>query len=589
MGKKILAISIGLLVSCVVVGGYGCGNTSQPADLVVKNADVFTCDVDKPRAQAVAVEDERITYVGDNKGITSYVGPETKVIDAKGRMLTPGFVDNHSHPLWIGALQPFMTTELYDCSSLDEVYSVVLKFAAENQQIPFVIGLGWSHDYIPGGMPTKEMLDAVISDRPVILWSGGGESGWVNTMALKLLQEKNPTEFQKLDPVVDKETGEPTGMFRHFKKFNPMDFFSSQELGPDIQAQMLGAMKETLEYSLSVGVTTFNDIQIYKSFLPMILEFRDQGGLENSRARCSLYVDSSALEDEKELKRDLDWWKELEKKESDSHLILGDSIKLYVEGMPGTHTSLLLEPYSDGPGDYGEAEWSQEDFDRIVEIVDSMGLQACTHAIGDGGLRRALNSYEKAQEVNGKRDSRHRIEHAEMIAPSDQERMAKLGIYAAMQPAHFLGVDQEAVKFFGLERVKHMMPWRSLEKKGVEISFGSDWCTSPMNPMYGLIISATRVNYLGETDWEPSEKINLEDAIRYWTLGSAEALMLEDDIGSIEVGKYGDLVLFSQNLLEITSPEFLEAHPVEPGTMDDFVDLTIFEGRIVYQKEGVPL
>ena len=561
---------------------------SDPTDLAIINAKVVTSDPENPRAKAVAVKGGLIAYVGGDRGIADHIGPDTRIIDARGRILTPGFVDNHCHLLWVGALRPLMTTALYECNSLEEVSSCVTDYATEQSDMPFVMCMGFRYDYIPGGEPTKEMLDEIVDDRPVILWSHGAHSGWLNTPALELMEKRNPTAFHRMTPMVDPETGEYTGMLFHFWFINPLEFFSWDELPPQTREKMLQGMEEILDEALAVGVTTIDDVMIHKPFVPMVLEFRDRGGFERSRARATYYINHYALEDEEGFKANLRWWRELGEKESDSRLILGSSVKLGIEGIFENHTALLLEPYSDRPSFFGEATWSQEDFDRLVEIIDTMGIQCCTHAIGDGGIRMVVNTYEKTLNRNGKRPYPLRVDHNELPDPAEIERMGRLGIHAAMQPAHFFG-DESREKALGPQRLKRVMPWKSLEDTGVELSFGSDACAGPINPVYGLLISATRLNYKLDTDWGREERISLEDGIRHWTLDSAKALALEDKIGSIEVGKYADLVLFNTNPLKLDSWWFLLTHKLELGAMDDFVDMTMVGGEVVYRKDGARL
>lgn len=559
-------------------------NGNDPADMVVLSAKVLACDESRTRAQAVAVRSGRFVFVGDNSEAMDFIGPDTTVIDARGRMLTPGFVDNHCHVLWISALMAVMSSDLFECNCLEEVYSVVTDHAGKNPDLPFVLCLGFRYDYIPGALPDKGMLDEVIADRPTILWCYGGQSGWLNTMALDLMQERNPAAFERLGPYRDGQTGELTGLLRHFHEFDPFLFFTREEIGPDVTAKMKEKMRETLDEAVSVGVTAMDDVQIYKSFVPILLEFREQGGLDKARLRCCFYVGHSALEDEKALLDDLEWWKELGEKESSPHLQFGRGVKLYIDGISGNFTAFMLEPYPDRPGDYGDPVWTQEGFDRVVEIADSLGLQTCTHGCGDAGVRRIVTACERAQQVNGKRDSRHRVEHGSVITPEDQDSMARLGVYVAAQPAHFFALDDAFEKAVGVERMNEVMPWRSLESKGVNLCFGSDWCNSPLNPIYGLLLTATRINRRMERNWAPEEKISLEDAIRHWTIDSARALFMEDQVGSIEVGKCADFVIFSQNLLKIATPWFLLTHKLELGSMDGFVDMTVVNGNLVYQK-----
>ncbi|MEW6359916.1 MAG: amidohydrolase family protein [Planctomycetota bacterium] len=592
--KRIIAVLVSLALATVAILQSGCSTLpnyprtgSRPADLLIVNANVFTCDAKNPHAQAVAVRGERIAYVGDNAGASDFVGPETRLINARGRMLTPGFVDNHCHVLWIGALHSLMTQELYECKSFEAIKAAVLKQARENPDLPFVSGVGWHYNYIPGGVPDKLLLDSILSERPVFLMAYDGQGGWVNSKALDLMHKRNPGAFEELVPIRDKKTGQCTG-FRHFHSFSPLDYFTREELGQGAQERMMRAMESTLRDALSVGVTTMNDVQIYKEFVPMILTFRDKGGLDNARVRCSYYVGHLFLKDEKRLKEDLAWWKEIGAKESGSHLKLGDSLKFYIDGTQGNRTSFQLEPFADNPHNTGEPMWTQEDFNRVIQMIDGMGLQACTHACGDAGCRRVINAYERARTVNGERDSRHRIEHCSLPTSEDQVRMGRLGIYAAMQPAHLFG-DANLERAYGPQRLQRFMPWRSMEKAGVNVSFGSDWCAGPINPIYGLLIAATRINYKGKRDWAPEEKVDPRDAIRHWTLDSARALLMDKDIGSVEAGKYADLVLFDTDLLNLDSFWFFLTHEIALGKLDHFVLMTMVGGKIVHRKAGFEL
>ncbi len=558
-------------------------NGSRPADLVVAGARIITCHESAPRASALAVKDGLIAYVGDDAGVRDFVGLSTRVINGKGRTLTPGFIDNHCHVLWIGGLTSLMTTDLFTCETVDEMREVVQRQAARFPDSAIVMAQGWKQHCIPEGVSQLELLDSWVPDRPAALMSYMA-TGWVNSRMLELMTERNPAAMELLVPERD-GAGACNGLLRHFHAFNPLDFVSLDELGPGVKELMFEAMERVLGEALSVGVTTMDDVQVYKPYFPVILEFRDRGGLDNVRVRCGYYLPNSVLDDEAALERDLSWWKELGKAESDEHLTLGRSVKLYIDGVASNHAALNFEPYADMPDSLGDAVWTQEGFDRVIEIIDSMDLQACTHCCGDAGINRVINSYERAYRLHGKRDIRHRADHCSRPAVDDYERLAKVGVYAAMQPAHFFG-DQTVEAALGHNRLQHFQPWRSLEKAGVNISFGSDWCAGPINPVYGLLIAANRMNYHFSTSWGPAEKIGIEGAIRHWTIDSARALHMEDDIGSIEVGKRADFVLFNTSPLKLSSHWFLFTHALELGAMDGYVDLTVVGGEIAYRKEG---
>lgn len=555
----------------------------KPAEVVVLNGRVFTVDDKQPWAQAVAIQDARLVYVGDRAGVADFVGPKTLVIDAHDQLVTPGFVDNHCHVIWIAALLGVMTKELYEAQSLEDVTRIMRRHAAAHAELPFVLGVGWRYEYIPGEMPNRELGDAILSDRPLFLMSFDGETGWVNSRALELMQTRNAAAMEDLVPVRDPQRSALTGAFLHFYAFDPFNFFPDSEITPGVREKMYAGITDGLRQGLRAGVTSFHDVQLYKSFLPMLLEFHARGGLENVRVRGAFYIGHSALAHQAGLQADLRAWRELGARVNDAHLILGDSVKLYIDGVFANQTAFVMEPYSNKPDSYGVPVWTQEGFNRVVEIVDALEMQVCTHAIGDAGIHRVVNAYEHAQKINGGVTRRHRIEHCMLSLAEDIKRMAALGIHAAMQPTHLFGsVCTEAA--LGPERLQRLVPWQTLGRAGVDISFGSDWCAGPINPIYGLLIAALRLNYKQADDWGPAEKIDLATAIRYYTLGAARALWMEQDIGSLEVGKYGDLVLWDTNLLEIDQLPFLLTNELELGKLDHFVNLTMVGGTIVYRK-----
>ncbi len=556
---------------------------SQPADWVIVNARILTSNPDQPRAEALAVKGERIVYVGDRSGGADFVGPETVVVNGRGRLVTPGFIDNHCHPLWIGGMTYLQPWELFPLKTQADILAWVKKRAEEHPELPLIGGIGWKMSQLPEG-PRREILDAVVPDRPVMLMSYSGQGGWLNSKAIERMESSNPAAFELLAPMRDPETGRCTGECRHYHVVNFYDYFTADEMGGAVEEGVMAAMAKTLDEALSYGVTTMHDVQIYPQFIPLILKFRDRGGLARVRVRGAYYVGHERLADEAQLKKDLRAWQKFRETESGPHLVLGDSIKLYIDGTLDNWTSFQLEPFTDDPTTCGRPDWTQEEFNRVVALADKLGLQCCTHACGDAGTRRVVNAYEHARKVNGARDARHRVDHCEMAIPEDRLRMAQLGILAAMQPQHFYGCEMIEQRL-GYERAQTRGPWRSLHEAGVPVSFGTDWAAGPFNPAYGLLIAALRMNYKGDNDWGPREAIPIEQGIQFWTAGSAHALFMENDIGTLAPGKYADLVVFNTDLRKMPTLWFLLTHEVGLGTFDQFVDLTMVGGQVAYEKD----
>ena len=556
---------------------------SEPADLVVLDARVFTSEQASPWAEAVAARDGRLVYVGTSRGAAVHVGPDTRVIDAGGRLLTPGFVDNHCHFLWLGYLKPLLV-DLYD-KELPQMRAAIRAFADQHPDHPFLLGVGWTPAAIGKELPRKELLDTIEAQRPVFLWSNGGQEGWVNSAALELMRERKPEVFAQLGPLPN--PAEPDGTFDQFHAFNPFDFFRRDELPKGLEEQLLGSVKKQLASALSYGVTAFDDAQVHDTFLSTLLELRRRGAFADIRARGSLYVGPHRMDNPEAFRELLVQWRNFGSVHADGHFWMGDSVKMYVDGVYLSRTAWLHEPYVGHPQETGSHAWRDpERFARAVEIVDAMGIQACTHAVGDRGITALIDAYENAQRRNGTRDARHRADHCELPTPADQARMAALGIHAAMHPAHFVS-DRATEEILGPARMRRMMPWASLERAGVEVSFGSDWLAGPENPLYGILIAATRLNYKLDTDWGKEERIPLAEAVRNYTLGSARALKREREIGSLAVGKYADFVLFDWDFLAADPKELLLAGGLEEKALDRLVLLTVVDGRVVYHRQGL--
>ncbi|MGV8120495.1 MAG: amidohydrolase family protein [Candidatus Xenobiia bacterium LiM19] len=266
--KKLSFALVPLILLATTLLNQGCAtapvdhrdtySSSGSADLVILNADVFTSHADNPRTEAVAVEEGRICYVGDNAGAARLVGSATRLIDAQGKMLTPGFVDNHCHVLWIGAILSLVPSDSTAHENLDQFLAAVRKQAQENPDLPFVNGGSWHYRYIPGGKPDRKILDEILPDRAVISGAYDGQGGWANTQGLNIMRERNFEAFADLGPVQDEMSGEYTGEFRHFHAFNPFDFFTLEEFGPGAGEKMMETMAGTLRDALSTTTETMS-------------------------------------------------------------------------------------------------------------------------------------------------------------------------------------------------------------------------------------------------------------------------------------------------------------------------------------------
>ncbi len=553
------------------------------ADIIVVGGKIFTSDPLQPYVEAFAVKDGKFSYVGDFIGAIDQIGESTVFIADPDSFVCPGFVDNHNHFLWIGALTSMMPWNLFNCQSVDDVKKVVMQMAKNNPTLPFVGGIGWKMEYIPGRHPTSSMIDDAVPDRPVLLMSDGGQSGWLNSNAVSLLSSRNPDAFEEMGPVRD-GSGNPTGEFARFHCFDPFEFFTADEMAK-AERHMISAMWRVQREALSFGITSFHDVQLYKGFYPYLLKFKEQGGFDRMRATSAFYIGPGMYKNIEKLTEDLEWWTSLADAEhSDEHLMLGKSVKFYIDGVSSNNTSFLFEPFTNDPTTTGVPDWTQEDFDKVVSLVDSMKIQACTHSCGDAGANRVINSYEASIKANPAWDRRHRLDHCELPIAADQARMAALGLIAAMHPTHFFGSPHD---FYIGDRVNRLMPWQSMLDAGVEVCFGSDWCAGPANPLYGILVASTRLNHKFETSWGTENAVSLEEAIVLYTAKSAFAIKMDGWTGVIKEGKNADFAVFSRDLTDITSYLDILKQKNEMGTgLDDLVLATFTDGRLAYCKSG---
>jgi predicted amidohydrolase YtcJ len=534
------------------------------ADLVIINGKILTIDKDNPAAEAVAIKGEKIIAVGSTKEISKLIsGNATKVIDARGRLVIPGFNDAHVH---FGPLDPDYIELRYttDPSVITEKVRVQV---AKSKPGELIKGGHWEHEmFIDKKWPAKALLDKVSPVNPVVLSRADGHSVLVNTFVLKAsgITRNTPDPFggeiQK-DPV----TGEPTGILKENAESliitgESKPSRSKEEEDARIWQGYLMAMKEARELGVtSVQVPGSGDFEAYEKLL--------QEGLLTTR----IDIGKSLTADTQLLRKYLD----LEKKyPREGNWIRFGYLKEFIDGTIGSGTALMFEPFSDNPGTSGLSMMPYEEFENRVITADKMGFQIGVHSIGDKGNNWTLNAFEKAQKVNGKRDSRHRDEHTQTLQPADIPRFAQLGVIASMQPTHCISDKKFCVKRIGPERAKGAYAWKSLENAGASIAFGTDYQVEPLNPMEGLYASVTRKDRLGEDGdgWYPEQKITMENAIRYYTLGSAYAQFMEDRKGMIKPGYLADIVITDKDLLTIPENEIMKTK----------VDYTITGGKVVY-------
>jgi predicted amidohydrolase YtcJ len=557
---KKLTISLSMLIMATI-SSYA---QIQKADLVIINGKVLTIDKDNSFAQAIAIKEEKIIAVGNTAEISLLIEKCcTKVIDAEGKLVIPGFNDAHVH---FGPLDPDYIELRYTTDPFS-ITQKVKEQVEKSQRGELIKGGHWEHEmFTDKKWPSKELIDKVSPDNPVVLSRADGHSVLVNSYVLKAsgITKNTPDPFggeiQK-DPV----TGEPTGILKEnaesmIKTGEIKRVRSSEEENSRNLKGYLLALKEARECGVtSVQVPGVADFEIYEKLQ------------KDDELTCRIDIGESLTSDIVLLKN----YQLLEKKyPKENNWIRFGYLKAFMDGTIGSGTALMFEPFTDNPSTSGLAMMPYEEFEKMVVLADKEGFQIGVHAIGDKGNNWVLNAYEKAEQLNGKHDSRHRIEHAQTLQSSDIPRFAQLGVIASMQPTHCISDKKFCEKRIGTERAKGAYAWKSLADAGAILAFGTDYQVEPLNPMEGLYAAVTRKDRLGEegNGWHPEQKIRMEDAIKYYTLGSAYSQFMEDRKGMIKTGFLADIVIVDQDLLTIPENEIMKTKVV----------YTITGGKIVY-------
>ncbi len=535
----------------------------KPVDLLITNAAVYTVDEANPHAEAVAVSGNTIVFVGSAAAAAGWCGPQTRVIDGRGRTLLPGFIDSHFH-LMHGA-EWLADISLHDVASLADLRTAVTHYAKTHPDLAVLRGIGLSY-----GLPTldepltRHHLDALESERPLILVAYDMHTVWVNTVALEragILPGSGSLSGR--DGVIMGADGLPTGELRESPAYA-----SVFDLIPPPDAPRLRELMTEAQASLaSLGVTSVHNMNGNPADAAFYAALEDLGELT-----VRVYVPYSvtpetplaALASEALPMRA--WFK--------TQMVRAGAVKFFMDGVFESYTAVTLDGYPDRPNHLGEPLFDAAHFARMVTEADRLGLQIFVHACGDGAVRRALDGFAAAQQHNGKRDSRHRVEHIELIHPDDAPRFAQLGVVASMQPLHTpLQADgpdvwRHRVRVADWNRA---FAWRLLRDAGATLVFGSDWPVASPDPLLG--IAAT----LNRQPWKPgypSHKQTLAEAIASYTHQAAYAEFQENKKGQIKVGLWADLVLLTDDIFAVPPANIVDVR----------VDMTVVNGRVVYEK-----
>ena len=528
------------------------------ASAVFVNGRIWTGEKANQEAGALAVLGERILAVGETKDVKSYIGAETMVVDLGGRRVFPGFNDAHVH--FVSGGFSLLGIDLRKARNPQEFRIILQEYAAKLPPGRWITGGDWDHEAWPDKKwPTKELIDDVTAKNPVLVSRLDGHVSLANSVALKMagIDNKTPDPFGGF-VARDEKTGEPTGILKDNAANLIYRFIPSPS-----PAEILEAACAAQEHALSVGVTSLQDMNPNTAELRVYQQMYREGEL---KVRLYVFQPGHLINELGAIG--------IQRSFGNSWLRVG-GIKLYADGSMGAGSALFYQPYEDDPTTSGLAIQPKDELIRLVTQADSLGLQIALHAIGDKANTWALDAFEQAAQRNGKRDSRHRIEHAQVVLEEDLPRFAKLGVIASVEPSHCIDDMHWAEKRIGA-RAKQSYLWQSFVDHHATMAFGTDWSVEPLNPMLGLYAAVTREFPEGgpQGGWYPKEKISLEEAIRYYTAGSAYAELMEHDKGTLAPDKLADFVVIEQDILHLPPKDILKAR----------VMMTVVGGKILFQR-----
>lgn len=546
--------------------------------LLVTNATVLTMDPGLPRAEAVVVQGNRILFVGGSQEAEVWRKSRTRVIDAQGRTLMPGIIDSHIHIMG-GSLQ-LGSAALGEVSTLQDLVAALRGFAAANPDDRWVTGTRIGYDILPGGERlSRGHLDAIIADRPVILVAYDFHTAWVNTRGLELAGLLHGADLGSAGEVVMGEGGLACGELREMAAYGPVlnmtdiygglwgyDGSATSRVDLPLTDRTRALIDQGLAQAAGLGITSLHNMDGDPGQVALY-DGLDKQGLLPVRIYFpySLRPDApqDALEEARELRALYQGGK-----------VRCGAIKTLLDGVIEAWTGWMLEDYANQPGERGEPMWDYEDFVDQVVRFDRAGFQVITHAIGDRAIRAALLAFEQARLENSMRDSRHRIEHIELLHPEDAPRFFELGVMASMQPLHIPSKEIWPALIWpqcvSQERWKDAFPWEDLRRSGARLVFGSDWPVASQDPWWGIQTALTRQPL---AEGLPDQRQSIEQALAAYTRDAAYVEFMEHEKGQLRKGYLADMVLLSDDLLQVPAAQIREVRPI----------LTMCDGQITYQ------
>jgi predicted amidohydrolase YtcJ len=542
-----------------------------PADLVLTNGKVVTVSDARPEAQAVAVVGDRIADIGSTADIRRHVGPNTQVIDLKGQLVIPGFIEGHGHFTGVGQAQ--LNLNLMKTTSWDEIVGMVAEAVKTAKPGQWIYGRGWhqekwSRTPEPNveGFPTHHALSQVSPDNPVLLTHASGHASFANAKAMELSGVTGKTPNPAGGDFLKDASGNPTGLFRETASRLIRTRTGEPPLTPEEESARARRVLELASQEvLSKGVTSFQDAGSSTADVDLMKRLIDEGKI-NVRLWIMLRMNNQALAASLAKYRMVDYG---------GGFLTVRGIKKSIDGALGSRGAWLLEPYSDKPGDTGHNTTSIEEIREASKLAIQHGYQMCVHAIGDRANRETLNIFEEAYKANpDRKDLRWRVEHAQHLHPADIPRFGKLGVIASMQGVHCTSDAPYVPARLGAQRSEEgAYVWQKLMKSGAVVTNGTDAPVEDVDPVASFHSTVSRRIRDGSVFY-PDQRMSRMEALKSYTINGAFAAFEERSKGSLEPGKYADMVVLSKDIMTVPESEIPSAQVV----------YTIVGGKIRYKR-----
>ncbi|MDF1635604.1 amidohydrolase [Mycoplana sp. MJR14] len=551
------------------------------ADLIITNARVLTMDAARPRADAIAIAGNRILAVGAEADIRASSGPATRVIDARGGTVLPGFNESHMH-IFPGSVE-LSELSLYKVKGYEALERAIRGFAAQYPERRLLIAQHADYSVLSDDeRVTRHVLDRILPDRPLLIVAPDHHTAWANTIALRKAGIIEGRDVGVGNEIVMGDDGLASGELRESNAIRPVAALGEtggremlgigtggepENVTAEDRASDIAVLKKGLAYVASLGITSLQNMDGNHYQLELLSEIEKTDGLP-VRVRMPYHMKN--FMPVSDLAEKAAKWRD----EFSGDRLRCDFVKMFMDGVTEGETAVFVDDYAHKPGWKGEPLFSQEHFDAIAVEADRLGLPVAVHAIGDGAVRMVLNGYEAAIRANGRRDSRNRIEHIEVVHPDDIPRFAALGTVASMQPTHppgSAGLPLEPyLGFIGEARWPLAFAWKTLVDAGTTIVFGTDWPVSPLDPMSCIRDAMTR------TPWrqgDPDQRLSLAETLAAYTSTGAWLEFMEDRKGILKEGYLADVVVLSGDIEATAADDFPAIRPVT----------TICDGRVTHQ------